>query len=785
MKFIVIGDPHIRGTAPSSRNDDFSSNLIIKFIGIEKLIKKHKADGVIIPGDMYDYPRVDVTLAGRINNIIRSWNVPVYVIPGNHDLYGNNPKTLSKTMLGYAIQSGVVKLVTRDKFISLEDPDGTKIHIEGQSYHELIDNPSGDINKDFGIKNCDDPDTIKVLLIHAYLLDKERFPFLSRFKSQDPDPEKQRPYCTLFKDIPKEADLIIAGHYHENLGVVKNKGQVLLNPGNITRLSITKRDVYYGLVEIKNNQVTAKSLKFPYAKPADEIFDHTQHTLNKSSKQLLDDYKALLKSSNFKSSMSIHDILDEVIKEQNIDAIVSKKAKQILIDAEVDFEDNSSLNSKGFVAHSNRVYIKSAYIENYMSHAKTKVDFVDGLNVITGPSNSGKTTVFRAIEWCLFNKPNGSDFIRTGKKNVKVIVELSNGYTVERCRTKKATGHYKVTDSKGKETIFEKFKEVPMEVYNASQMPIVKLSDNYSTCLNIGSQFEGPFLLSATSSDRASAVGRLINIEPLDDAIYKLNSKNLSMQKSIKVFKTDIEKNESILNIKYSDMDKRKKRLSYVKLNLDAMKNKEEKLTKIEEKIKEFGAVTDNLSKSHSVLSGLGDLALADSLLTSMQYANRKHTSISNTSKIYATKIKELDSLETVLESVKDIDSHINTLESIGDVMKRFNKLRKLTESYDRLEVCIKDCQDNLTTIPDVNIDGELYRLNSIHDKGQRLKKLYKQHKDISQKISKEEAKIDKIENQYLESKKQLEKLLEENGTCPLCNQKITVENILGSDKDG
>jgi DNA repair protein SbcC/Rad50 len=44
-------------------------------------------------------------------------------------------------------------------------------------------------------------------------------------------------------------------------------------------------------------------------------------------------------------------------------------------------------------------YINKVRIENFQSHEDTLMEFHKGLNVITGPSDHGKSAVMRAIKW--------------------------------------------------------------------------------------------------------------------------------------------------------------------------------------------------------------------------------------------------------------------------------------------------------------------------------------------------------------------------------------------------
>lgn len=60
------------------------------------------------------------------------------------------------------------------------------------------------------------------------------------------------------------------------------------------------------------------------------------------------------------------------------------------------------------------------HVENFQSLGDVDIE-VEGLTVLVGPSNRGKSALVRAIEAALFNKP-GDDFIRVGKKTATVEI---------------------------------------------------------------------------------------------------------------------------------------------------------------------------------------------------------------------------------------------------------------------------------------------------------------------------------------------------------------------------
>lgn len=48
--------------------------------------------------------------------------------------------------------------------------------------------------------------------------------------------------------------------------------------------------------------------------------------------------------------------------------------------------------------------IKSIIIKNFQSHANTELELCDGVNVILGNSDVGKTAILRALGWIFLDR---------------------------------------------------------------------------------------------------------------------------------------------------------------------------------------------------------------------------------------------------------------------------------------------------------------------------------------------------------------------------------------------
>lgn len=100
--------------------------------------------------------------------------------------------------------------------------------------------------------------------------------------------------------------------------------------------------------------------------------------------------------------------------------------------------------------------LQSVRLENFQSHQDTSIQFDQGLNVIVGQSDSGKTAVLRGLRWALFNLPRGTDFLKVGADFVRVTVTLTNGTKIVRERTS-SKNRYKIQALEQDELVLEGF----------------------------------------------------------------------------------------------------------------------------------------------------------------------------------------------------------------------------------------------------------------------------------------------------------------------------------------
>jgi len=161
--------------------------------------------------------------------------------------------------------------------------------------------------------------------------------------------------------------------------------------------------------------------------------------------------------------------------------------------------------------------IDELHISNLQSHKKTTLKFHKGVNILVGPSDSGKTSILRALRWIFENKPSG-DVLRSwagGETKAEIIMD---GSTVSRSKDKENV--YKLD-----KTEFKAFnKGVPEELTTLFNMNEI----------NLQRQLDTHFLLSSTPGEVASHFNHIAHLDEIDNSLTNINGWIRTLEQSIK-----------------------------------------------------------------------------------------------------------------------------------------------------------------------------------------------------------------------------------------------------------
>lgn len=318
LKFIVLGDLHLRTTNPENRIDNILEAIKSKLEFVFNYAKEHNVTAILCPGDTFDAGQVSNSTLIAAADIILKCPVPIITAVGNHDMFNYNINTYKRTslyVLGRLTNRFYVR--TADDFpFDFEDSQHNKARITCQELCNELDRGDG-----FGYSIPEkhyDEKVVNIRIIHSMLLNHK-------------PPFEQ---YTLVKDVKTNADVLISGHDHTGYGVIKQNNTTFINPGSLLRLSASKnelnRKIQMCVIEIKYKQVNTELIEIPH-KPGIEVLDRTKIEESNERQYAMDAFSALLKKNDVDCRVDIMTILNEIASAINEEKRIVKMAEDKIL----------------------------------------------------------------------------------------------------------------------------------------------------------------------------------------------------------------------------------------------------------------------------------------------------------------------------------------------------------------------------------------------------------------------------------------------------------------------
>ena len=152
--------------------------------------------------------------------------------------------------------------------------------------------------------------------------------------------------------------------------------------------------------------------------------------------------------------------------------------------------------------------IKSLTIKNFQSHLDTTLELSDGVNVIVGPTDSGKTSIIRTVRKIVWNRPSGDAF--RSNWGGEVHIEIVTDTDIIEWFTSSNGQVYRLN----KNTVFKAVgTNVPEEIQKALNINEI----------NLQQQLDQPFLLTSTPGEVAQHFNRIAKLDQIDTALRNVN----------------------------------------------------------------------------------------------------------------------------------------------------------------------------------------------------------------------------------------------------------------------
>src|SRR5688572_22086001 len=154
----------------------------------------------------------------------------------------------------------------------------------------------------------------------------------------------------------------------------------------------------------------------------------------------------------------------------------------------------------GSVRWSNREeMLRKITLENFMAHARTVIELADGLTVLVGPNNCGKSAVVEALRTLCCND-NADHLLRHGAKQCCITVETDDGHVIS-WKRKGATVSYEI-DGQAQHRLK---RSVPDDLHELLRLPKVTTPAGDTFDVHFGLQKTPIFLLDEDACERKAA----------------------------------------------------------------------------------------------------------------------------------------------------------------------------------------------------------------------------------------------------------------------------------------
>lgn len=418
-------------------------------------------------------------------------------------------------------------------------------------------------------------------------------------------------------------------------------------------------------------------------------------------------------------------------------------------------------------------------IENFQSHQHTVIEPAGGLTVITGPSDSGKSAVLRALRWLYRNEPHGTAFIRAGAPRARVTVELEDGVRVSRERSASGSVNRYVIERPGEEAlVLEGFGHgVPEPVREALGSREVRIGGE-AVDLRQAGQLDVPFLLGAPGSARAEAIGRLTGVHLLSLAAVEAAREEQAAQRQAREARTQLEALEQQLEA-YRDLPSWEEALARYEQAVGEAEALAGRLGRLE-------ALQQKDARNRAARAGvdrqLGALARLPEAEGAAEEAGRLAERLGRLQRLqsaYRANARGREEVARTLAATAHLGKAAEAAAATQAAQGRLLRLEQLRGRWIRVQAVQSKVEASARRLAGVDRAQALYReAAEIQQRLQRLEDFPRRIARWKQSMRQVRAALQAAEQQAQQAMEAYRQALAEAGRCPTCGQPVDPERV-------
>ena len=393
--------------------------------------------------------------------------------------------------------------------------------------------------------------------------------------------------------------------------------------------------------------------------------------------------------------------------------------------------------------------IQKLTLKNFEAHKDTLIDFENGVTIIKGNSNAGKSSLFRALRFVLLNEPGGEDFINFTENETEVTLQYNN-HIVTRAKARGNKRNEYIVDGKVLKAFGQGVPDEVKQVFGLSEI-------NYEW------QFDKrPFLLAETGGYIAGKLNEIVNLDLIDISLKNIEQKRRSVNKDIENVSKQLEDILPQID-SYSWIDKAEKELAIIE-------NKEIELNKNKILLTDLFTVLENynrLTDDYDSIYTISDRTI-NALVQDIDRYKVNNISYNNMVLLHDNYTKAIDMhkqivvipTEFVVESMQALETYKHTINILEGSTTLLNSILEQNKILD--------------DIGDLVSDRRLQKLVEDTENFNESKRLLLTMKELYAGIKSFNNNIQDIEYELEELQKEWDAIKPE--TCPLCGNEFHKE---------
>ena len=429
--------------------------------------------------------------------------------------------------------------------------------------------------------------------------------------------------------------------------------------------------------------------------------------------------------------------------------------------------------------------IKRIELFNFMSHEHSVLELAEGLTVLIGPNNCGKSSIITALQTvCQYE--SSKFMMRHGERESLVRLTTGEGDVVEWSRTKSGSPMYKING----QTFDRLNRSVPEQLHQVLRLPLVDCDDRID--VHFGEQKNPTFLLNDKPTAAAqffastSDASRLIEMQRLHRQRVgerKKDQTRLTAEK--RELDTSLESLEPIDSIReqlgrvqaqYEILQSDEAQLNRLEVLLGRVTDMETRYVKLQQQFQTLEQIPGppEVSETKS-LEGL--LGKASQLSRSVQWAAQVVDDLAELpappeltpTRPLTELVRELDIAKARKEKANWLAVVLDTLPSHVPGLQPEADLEKHVATQTAQEKTCALLQKRQRVMGQLNAPPELGEIQRASKWCARVESIEKESDQLKEK----QAQIEELQTSVLEKMKSWYK---ENPTCPTCGQPATFE---------